>query len=270
MTHNDLPANLMGFRELYFTNGFQWESPSHGTYLLVYVKRGEMRMTVSDVLYVAHAGEVLYVPNEAGKLNYHYAGTPYHGLTLGFRSFPNVEYYEYPTQVVKIDTTTQKAFEAIPCDIPICTEKLWKFYKALALLQPFLQPINQKHLNIVNTAMEYMNSHDRYDIALLAKLCCVSESGFRAIFQKVTGYTVVNMKHRLQAYKAEMLLNSTDLSIDEIARKVGFASTRHFRKIFKKRYSDTPNQIRLRRTISEPIRQLAPPPENERMLSNLK
>ena len=190
MEWNDLTENSLLFQEIYFKNGCKFEQCRLFLYMLIYVKRGEMHLTISGKEYVARPGEVLFVPSESLNLVYNYFGTPYHGLTLRFRSFPNIGYYEYPAQVVKISEKMQKIFEAIPCNIPLCAEKLWKFYKVLSLFQPLLQPVKQKHLDIINTAMEYMTNHDHYSIASLAKLCYISESGFRAIFQQVTHYVL--------------------------------------------------------------------------------
>lgn len=256
---NELAENTLDFQEMYFTAGLKWTQQEMHIYMIIYVKQGELRLSVEDEQFVAQPGEIMFVPEGPASITYHYFGSPYHGLTLRFRSFPNVEYYEYPPQVVKIDRATQQAFEDIPCELPLCTEKLWRFYKALSLTQPFLQPIKQKYMDIVDEAMAYMSTHDHYSIAQLAKLCCVSESGFRAIFQKVTGYTVIEMKHRLQAYKAEILLRTTNYTIDEVADRVGFSSTRHFRKIFKKRYHTSPDQLRRKQQTRHTL--FAPPPK---------
>ncbi|WP_376717035.1 helix-turn-helix domain-containing protein [Enterococcus asini] len=44
--------------------------------------------------------------------------------------------------------------------------------------------------------------------------------------------------------KAGLLLQNTDLSVNEIALEVGYQSYSHFHKIFKKWYRQTPNDYR--------------------------
>ena len=101
----------------------------------------------------------------------------------------------------------------------------------------------------IEKALDYMREHDNYTIPQLAEMCNMSRSGFYNIFKKVVGCTPIQTKHRFQAHKAEILLKTTDLSVDEIAEKVGFQSTAHFRKVFYSRYHCSPYEIRKRQAL---------------------
>ena len=72
----------------------------------------------------------------------------------------------------------------------------------------------------------------------------MSESAFYATFKKTTGLTPIEKKHAIQAQKAEILLKTTNLSIEDICDKIGFNSVKHFRNVMLKRYNQTPFQIR--------------------------
>jgi len=54
----------------------------------------------------------------------------------------------------------------------------------------------------------------------------------------------VKMKQKIQAEKGEKLLEITNLTIDEIANRVGFDSTAHFRKVFESRFFCSPKEYR--------------------------
>lgn len=239
-----LHEQAFNFVELLFEDGCHWYQSTQATYMVLYVMEGEMKIEISGKEYRAAPGELIYVPKEAKALQFHYIGRPYHGFTLRFRDFPGVEYFDYPTQTIALTDEMCALIEAIPTTQRVTEEKIWKFYRFLAHLQPKLIAGNQKHIDTVRTAIAYMNEHDRYTIETLARVCCVSVSGFCAIFKEVTGHTMLEDKYRIQAYKAEILLRTTDLSIDEIARKVGFASTQHFYKVFRTRYNLTPEKLR--------------------------
>lgn len=261
MQHPVLPENALHFQEMYFTNGCQYRQPKNLIYTLLYVMRGEMHVTLRETTYVVYPGEAMFIPVGNDGCFLDYRGRPYYGLTLRFRSFPNAAYYDYPAQIISLDAEGRRFLEDIPCATAISEAKIWRFYRALAYLQARMHRNNHRHVDLVDKALDYMMTHTAYDVATLAKLCCVSESGFRAIFQSVTGESFLSKKHSIQAFQAELLLHSTDLSIDEIARRVGFASTQHFRKIFQSRYNTTPNRFRKQRNA--PIPQLSPPPKKE-------
>ncbi|MFW2551437.1 helix-turn-helix domain-containing protein [Klebsiella pneumoniae] len=44
--------------------------------------------------------------------------------------------------------------------------------------------------------------------------------------------------------KAEKLLTTTDISISEIMKELGFTNSTHFYKLFKEKYGTTPKKYR--------------------------
>lgn len=236
--------NAFLFQDFKFQNGCFAKQDHLFMYMIIHVKYGKMHLKINGTDYIVHKGETLYIPEGSTNLEYSYIGAPYHGYTLRFRFFPNVKRIDYPAQIVPTDDKIIKLMNEIPITAPFSLEKIWKFYRYLSYLQSNMKRNEEKDVLIVEKALEYMNANNNYDIATLARICNISESGFRAIFKKITGTTVIEEKHAIQAFKAEVLLRSTDLSIEEISREIGFKSIRHFRKVFAKRYGKTPNEIR--------------------------
>ena len=83
----------------------------------------------------------------------------------------------------------------------------------------------------------------------LARHCRVSESGLYAAFRCVKGYTPVEAWHRVLVERAEVLLTSTDLSVEEISRRLGFCPASYFRKIVRRVTGSTPRELRARARI---------------------
>lgn len=67
---------------------------------------------------------------------------------------------------------------------------------------------------------------------------------FNRLLKSHTGLTYTEFVQSLRLEKAESLLLSTDLSIDEIAREIGYHNKGYFYKIFTERHRITPAQFR--------------------------
>jgi transcriptional regulator GlxA family with amidase domain len=65
-------------------------------------------------------------------------------------------------------------------------------------------------------------------------------------FQKKYGVSIVKFLNTVRCNEAKKLLETTDLSITEIAISVGFNSSSHFTETYKKIIGETPAQTRKR------------------------
>lgn len=81
-------------------------------------------------------------------------------------------------------------------------------------------------------AEKYMREHQNFKVPELAKFCAMSESGLYAFFASYAGTTPIEMKNRICIEKAQLLLESTNLSIEEVSTQIGFKSVSYFRKLF--------------------------------------
>lgn len=78
----------------------------------------------------------------------------------------------------------------------------------------------------------------------LAAACCISVSSFCRFFKEVTGTTPIQYLMAYRISLAEMLLNGTLKSCEEIARLCGFEEATYFNKCFKKLRGISPNRAR--------------------------
>lgn len=80
---------------------------------------------------------------------------------------------------------------------------------------------------------------------------CIRQFGhnmnyFNRIIKTKTGMTFSAFVRNIKLEKAEFLLKTTDLLVEEIARQVGYENLTYFYKIFRKKYGLTPHNLRNR------------------------
>jgi AraC family transcriptional regulator len=67
---------------------------------------------------------------------------------------------------------------------------------------------------------------------------------FARLFKKITGSTPHNYLAGIRSARAQQLLAESDLSITEIAARVGYLSASHFTKAFRQAIGTTPRAFR--------------------------
>ena len=100
----------------------------------------------------------------------------------------------------------------------------------------------------INQAIQYINQHytEELSIKTLANLSQLSPSRFSAVFKKVTDCSPYQYVINTRLHAACQYLNCSDLSVGEIALKVGFSDDVPFINAFKRKHDVTPYQFRKR------------------------
>ncbi len=80
----------------------------------------------------------------------------------------------------------------------------------------------------------------RMSIAEMAQLVGLSESWFSHVFKSTTGMTPVRWQKDRRIGNAQMLLRESDLSVAEVAARLGFSDQSHFTKVFRDVVGHTP------------------------------
>jgi AraC-like DNA-binding protein len=98
----------------------------------------------------------------------------------------------------------------------------------------------------VACSIQYMNEHlDRtLRMKTLAELANLSTAHFTAVFRDVMGASPRDYLLFLRMHRARLLLSETDLSIKEIAFRVGYPDPFHFSRVFKAFTSRSPRAYR--------------------------
>jgi len=95
-------------------------------------------------------------------------------------------------------------------------------------------------------AQQYIAANYQRDLSLeeIARHCHLSPSYFSHLFREYTGQTLTAYIKRVRVEKAQQLLLTTDLSVGEIAREVGYQDPNYFSRVFKSVVGKTPYEYR--------------------------
>jgi AraC-like DNA-binding protein len=98
----------------------------------------------------------------------------------------------------------------------------------------------------IRRSVELMHAQLDQDLSLrsLAAASHLSPFHFSRLFKKLTGVTPHNYLAAIRATRAQSLLAGTDMSITEIASRVGYLSASHFTKAFRFSTGTTPSEFR--------------------------
>jgi len=211
------------------------------------VEQGRIISVLGNKTVTVNEGEVLYIPPNINATVKCFAEPNTHGTVIRLKYFPDADELEYPFQAFKLTPEITNLLNNMPnlnSNNNITSGMVADIYKIVALMQKNMKKYDDKRAEKLEKALAFMRENDKYSVPQLADLCKMSERRFYAAFKKYTGLTPIQMKQKIQAHKAELLLKSTDISIKEISNEVGFASDTYFRKIIRKRYSRLPKEIR--------------------------
>jgi AraC-like DNA-binding protein len=103
-----------------------------------------------------------------------------------------------------------------------------------------------KGKNHIANILDYIhhNFHKDIDINTLAEYVGLSYSHVRKIFYDETGENIVTYINNLRINEAKQMLGQSDLSIREIALKLGYNNSQSFNRFFKKYEGITPGEYR--------------------------
>ena len=96
--------------------------------------------------------------------------------------------------------------------------------------------------------------HERFaeslSLASIASEIYVSSYYLSHLFRRSLGVTFLDYLTNYRLQKARQLLECSNCSIETVAQQVGYADTRHFSKLFKRKIGLSPSQYRLRHTLT--------------------
>lgn len=109
--------------------------------------------------------------------------------------------------------------------------------------QYFAEKKDSKIIRAIARAQEFIKNNFMQDLTLkmVSDYVGLSESHFSYLFTKTTGESFIDYLTWLRIEKAKELIGTTNLKIYEIALQVGYTSTEHFSRVFKKLTGTSPN-----------------------------
>ena len=106
----------------------------------------------------------------------------------------------------------------------------------------------RKNQDIERLRSVFAYIQDNYDkqisLLQLSKIACMSQSSLCRFFKKVTGTTAFNYILRIRVDRAKYLLIKSDLTISQIAFKIGIEDQSYFGRIFRRFTNMSPKVFR--------------------------
>ena len=106
----------------------------------------------------------------------------------------------------------------------------------------FVQHDSDKHNNVVSRACELLQKNEKITVEQVAKKCAVSASLLRGLFMERLGISPIQYRMSMKMKKAMYLIESTDMTVSEIAEQLSFFDAAYFCKVFKAQTGMTPAQ----------------------------
>lgn len=190
------------------------------------------------------AGDVFFIPK--GYL-YESHWTPENKevawISLGFDLFPFP--FSFSMQKLSPDEEAMQWLKKI-VQTPVVNEK------TVGYLYAFLcSTISSAPPTAADRAIAMMRQDAQAKISEIAKRCRISESGLYALFQRELHKTPNEVRREVLCEQAQRLLLTTDLSVEDISRLLGFSSSSYFRKVFFAGTKKTPREYRRSKQFSD-------------------
>ena len=192
------------------------------------------------------AGETVFIPKGC---RYESFWTPDENSRLewdsiGFDYFPQADKGTYLLQKVEFDGRATELLNAVTEQMKVTPYTVGKLYELLDILLPKMQRQVGSQDLITENAVKYMRDDPFASMSEVAAACHVSESWLYTVFKESLHISPNEMRQKILCEKAEELLLSTGLSVEEISNELQFSSSSYFRKILKKHLGKTPSDIR--------------------------
>lgn len=118
--------------------------------------------------------------------------------------------------------------------------------------RPALQPLRSASerqgakRELARRAMEYIQAHstEKFSLEAIAGVLFVDRIYLSKCFKSVTGTTLLKYHNQVRCEAASRLLTGSDLSMELIAVRVGFATPSHFARVFRSVYGCSPSSFR--------------------------
>jgi transcriptional regulator GlxA family with amidase domain len=111
----------------------------------------------------------------------------------------------------------------------------------------------------IQLCQEWLADHycDADPVVEMIRQSGLSRRTFGRRFYTATGHAPLDYVQRVRIEEAKQLLETEDLSIEQVAAEVGYSDTVSFRRLFKRMVGETPAAYRRRQSVSETARTIS-------------
>lgn len=213
---------------------------------IIYLVKGSAKFVSNQGTFFLNENEFFYIPKSC----------PYHSdwytnennnlqwYSIGFDYIPLSEGGNFLMQKISADASAKEVFDKITEKLTVNTENIGLLYLFLSKVTAQMKRDSKAYEASVEKAIQYMQNNPNAKMREVADFCNISEATLYSLFKKRFKKTPNEIRQRILCEKAEELLITTNLSIEEISERIGFSSSSYFRKIVKKHLNATPTSIR--------------------------
>ncbi len=123
------------------------------------------------------------------------------------------------------------------------------------VVEQLAQTENESGSRIIDSVIQFLDAnYQDFNVSSksVALECHISVPYLNSLFKQKTGKTLAAYLKQLRLEKAKQMLVETSLSVEAIARKVGFENTKYFYTLFKNEYGASPSSYRISHNLLEP------------------
>ena len=193
------------------------------------------------------AGEVFYLPR--GLKYYSYwscvGEKEIAWESYGFKMLPASSDARYAMQKIEVCEDDLRILDALARDIKVSPTSVGLLYLFVGRsLENMRRDVSDSRAATWDRAVKYVAEHPSFRVSELAAHCNMSESGLFAFFKQHGGVTPIELKNNILVKRAQDLLLTTDLSVEEICSRIGFCNAAYFRRQLYRVTGKTPHEIR--------------------------
>lgn len=240
------------FREYHHTDmsqGLKWHHVAR-------MRTGTARIeTLAGERLHLRAGDVFYLPMGLCYHSYWYGDDKdverrVEWDTLGFTYFPDFSGRHYAPQLLHTDAECMTILEHL-FDMPFDTVSGsgWLYLLLGRVLPDMIEIKPNAKQDMIARAKQYMLDHPSDSVEQLAMHCGMSPSSLYSLFRDHSDVSIREFKVQVRIDRAIELLTTTDLSVEEISRRLDFSSAAYFRAVFKQMTGCSPSEQRHREAI---------------------
>jgi AraC-like DNA-binding protein len=147
-------------------------------------------------------------------------------------------------QVISVELATGGAAD------PLIAEGLGAYLNAALVARPLSAPMGTRlsasQQRIARAARAYVDAHltDEITISEIAVSVGASVAHLQRCFRACFDLSIVRYIHQARLRRATSLLQTTDLTVIEVAFAVGFADASYFARLFRREYGIAPARFR--------------------------
>ena len=213
--------------------------------VFIYIYTGRISVKIDGEYKPFNAGSLIYFPHGYHRMmTTDTSPTCYCRIDLALRVDGEIALFsEIPTKIEGYSLSDLKsAIEELRDACQESGRRLLRCEKMLKLLS-VLSDSGQKPINPkLKAAIEYINTSftEKLDCKKLASMCFLGTAQFYNLFNESLGQTPLQYRNSLLIQRAKRILSSGELSVAEVAYRLGFSDAAYFSRFFKKQTGYSP------------------------------